>query len=81
MPGGGFLVRFLNGVLDALHRRREGHRWANGNVPSGAVSVTMISPVLSSVSMPEMSFAAFGSFWNSSAPSMPVKNELTGPSG
>jgi hypothetical protein len=43
----------------------------DGKVPSGSVSVTVTSPVLSSVSMPEMS-AVFGSlaFAKSSAPSI-----------
>ena len=53
-PGGGSLVRFLNGVSP-------GTSAANGiastfeNVPSGPFSVIVILPVASSVSMPGMS--------------------------
>ena len=53
-PGGGFSVMFLNGVL--LGTSPANHIASTCvNEPSGAVSLIVMSPVLSSVVMPEMS--------------------------
>ena len=68
VPGGGLLVWLLKGVLLGTTPENWSPRTA-GKVPSGSLSVTVTSPVLSSVSIPEMS-AVLGSlaFTNSSAP-------------
>jgi hypothetical protein len=52
---------------------------ANRNLPSGAVSSTLISPVASSAVMPEMSASACSAFWYSTAPLMTVENDENGP--
>ena len=56
-PGGGFFVMFLNGVSPGTSPAN--HMASTCvNEPSGAPSVIVMSPVLSSVSIPEMSPSA-----------------------
>src|SRR3954454_16314499 len=77
-PGGGSLVMLEYLTFEAGTGAEYGSATAKWNFESGSVSFTVILPSGVSV-MPEMSPLGSPFFWNSSAPSIPDRNEEYGP--
>src|SRR3954454_3514542 len=78
-PAPGMSFDFLNGALDAGVGAAFGRPTAKRNWLSGAVSLTVISPVASLDVMPEMSAFAFLAAWYLSMPLIPVIVKAKGP--
>src|SRR3954451_4496249 len=78
-PGGGLAVESLNGDLAAGVGAADGSPAANRMRLSGLFSVSLISPVLSSVTMPGNGAFSFFAATYFSAPTTSLQNEEYGP--
>ena len=78
-PMPGTVDEALNGDFAAGVGAQFASAIANRNLPSGSVSLTVISPVASSDVMPVMSALGFLALMYSAIPSIPEVNEENGP--